>query len=145
MARKIDPPQAAAGSTPGSAAQQSPSAPRPRRTQWVWPLGVALAGVGSAAAYLLRGCWHTHMSWPTSVDDEFSYQVCTACGIKRLYDSNVFRAYGPYGYDVHELVARERAARLRRRQQHEESLARRLATAPKASGSPKDKDSPKES
>lgn len=113
--------------------------PRPapaRRTHWVWPFGVALAGVGSAAAYLLRGCWHTHMSWPTAIDDEYSYQVCTACGIKRLYDVAAFHAYGPYGYDVNELVARERAARLRRRLRYEEMLARRQAAAqpPKENG-----------
>jgi len=143
MVRKIDPPKAAAGPPPAAAAaKENVSAPRPRRTHWVWPLGVALAGVGSAAAYLLRGCWHTHMSWPTSVDDEFSCQVCTACGIKRLYDVKSFHAYGPYGYDVHELIARERVARMRRRRQHEEAVARRLANAPKAKTPSNEKEPP---
>lgn len=129
MARKKDPANLTGESAPTTRPRASESS-RPRRTHWVWPLGVALAGVGSAAAFLLRGCWHTHMSWPVSVDDEYSYQVCTACGIKRLYDVQAFHAYGPFGYDVHELVARERAARMRRRRQHEETLARRLAAQP---------------
>ncbi len=89
----------------------------------MWPLGLAVAGLGSAAAFLLRGCWHTKMSWPVRYDAEFSYQVCTACGIKRLYDEEFFRAYGPYGYDLHELIERERAARQRRMRRYEERRA----------------------
>jgi hypothetical protein len=93
---------------------------RRRHIHWAWPLGLAIAGMGGAATFLLRGCWHTHMSWPVKLDEEFSYQVCTGCGIKRLYDETRFHAYGPYGYDLHELIARERAARLRRRRRDEE-------------------------
>jgi hypothetical protein len=91
---------------------------------WIWPAGLAVAGIGSAATLLLRGCWHTHMSWPMTVDHEFSYQVCTSCGIKRLYDEKTFQAYGPYGYDVDELIARERAYRTKRMKREEERKAR---------------------
>jgi hypothetical protein len=90
---------------------------------WIWPTGLAVAGLGSAATLLLRGCWHTHMSWPQTVDHEFSYQVCTSCGIKRLYDEKAFQAYGPYGYDVDELIASERAYRAKRMKQAEERRA----------------------
>lgn len=100
-----------------------------RHRHWGWPLGLAVAGVGGAAAFLLRGCWHSRMSWPTRVDDEFSYQVCTSCGIKRLYNEKAFHAYGPYGYDLHELIAHERTLRLQRRKRQEEVLARRAAAA----------------
>jgi hypothetical protein len=31
--------------------------------------------------------------------------VCPDCGIKRLYDPKLFRAYGPYGYDLLALIA----------------------------------------
>jgi hypothetical protein len=83
--------------------------------RWVWPLGIAAAGVGAAAAVLFRGCWHTQMSWPTQYDNQYSYQVCTACGIQRLFDPKSFRSYGPYGYDLRDLIARDRTRR--RRQQ----------------------------
>ncbi len=101
-----------------------PERPKTQRIHWVWPLGLALAGLGSAAAFMLRGCWHTKMSWPLRYDEEFSYQVCTGCGIKRLYDEEVFHAYRPYGYDLHELIGRERAARMRRMRRNEERMAR---------------------
>jgi len=93
-----------------------------RRRHWIWPVGLAMAGIGSAAAFFLRGCWHAHMTWPARYDEEFSYQVCPNCGIKRLFDENSFHAYGPYGYDVKELIARERAARIRRLRRHEELM-----------------------
>jgi hypothetical protein len=80
------------------------------KKNWIWPLGIAVAGVGSAAAILLRGCWHNRMSWPIKDEEshEFSYQVCTGCGVKRLFDERSFEAYGPYSYDLHKLIARER-------------------------------------
>jgi hypothetical protein len=78
------------------------------------PLGLLAAAAGGAAMFLLRGCWHTRMSWPTREGDH-SYQVCLGCGIKRLFDEQRFRGFGPYGYDVTELIARERARRLRQR------------------------------
>ncbi len=62
---------------------------------------------------LLRGCWHSHMSWPTRYDDHYSYRACTDCGIKRLFDAKSFRGYGPYSYDLRELIARDRARRMK--------------------------------
>jgi hypothetical protein len=57
------------------------------------------------------------MSWPVRVNDEhvdFSYQTCRDCGIMRLFDERAFRGYGPYGYDLHALIAHERLRRLQR-------------------------------
>ncbi len=85
-----------------------------RWSRWAWPLGLLAAGAGGAAVFLLRGCWHTRMSWPVREGDH-SYQVCPDCGIKRLFDEKKFRGYGPYGYGVKELIARERAIRMRQR------------------------------
>src|SRR5581483_7866661 len=85
-----------------------------RRSPWRWSLGLLAAGVGGAAVFLLRGCWHTKMSWPVR-EGEVSYQVCLGCGIKRLFNEEQFHGYGPYGYDVKELVARERVARMNHR------------------------------
>ena len=85
--------------------------------QWAFPVGIGLAGIASAAAILLRGCWHRNMSWPKRVESEhgdFSYQVCNDCGIVRLFDERTFRGYGPSGYDLHRLIAREHLARQRR-------------------------------
>ena len=64
--------------------------------------------------FLLRGCWHSKMGWPMREEDH-AYQVCLGCGIKRLFDEMKFRGYGPYGYDVKELITREQAARARQR------------------------------
>lgn len=47
--------------------------------------------------------------WPMR-EGEHSYQMCLGWGIKRLFDQSKFRGYGPYGYDVKELIARARAA-----------------------------------
>jgi hypothetical protein len=95
-----------------------------RRLHWAWPLGLAVAGLGGAAAFMLRGCWHSKMSWPTSYDEDFSYQVCPSCGIKRLFDPATFHAYGPYGYDLQELIACERAERARRLEQYKKRAER---------------------
>lgn len=98
---------------------------------WIWPLGVLAAGIAGASTLVLRGCWHADMSWPRRVDEhevrqhgdeEYSYQVCTKCGIKRLYDEHEFRAYGPYSYDLHELIARDRAARMKWERKHREAV-----------------------
>ncbi len=89
---------------------------------WLWPLGIAAAGLGSVAAVLLRGCWHRHVTWPIRYDDHYSYIVCTDCGIKRLFDEKLFHEYGPYGYDIEELIAEERARHIQRIRRHE-SLA----------------------
>ena len=99
-----------AGLTPLAAAGRS-EVSRGKLRRWAWPLGITAAGLGAAAAVLLRGCWHSHMSWPLQYDEHYSYRVCTDCGIKRLFDSDAFRGYGPYSYDLRELIARDRARR----------------------------------
>jgi hypothetical protein len=43
------------------------------------------------------------MSWPVRAQ-ECSYQVCLGCGIKRLFDEQGFRSYGPYSYDLNRLI-----------------------------------------
>ena len=103
------------------APQASPEEPvrKRRRVHWAFPLGIGLAGLASAAAFVLRGCWHSNMSWPARAEDEhgdFSYQVCMDCGIMRLFDERKFRGVGPYGYDLHALIAGERRLRLQRMQ-----------------------------
>jgi hypothetical protein len=75
---------------------------------WLWPVGVVTTGLAGAAVVLLRGCWHGKMSWPVRAQ-EYSYQVCLGCGIKRLFDEKTFRAYGPFSYDLNRLIAREQA------------------------------------
>ena len=65
-----------------------------------------------AAVFVFRGCWHRKMSWPIRVEG-YSYQVCLGCGIKRLFDENTFHGFGPYSYDLHHLIARDRAARMK--------------------------------
>ena len=69
-----------------------------RKSRWLWPLGVTLTGLTGAAVVLLRGCWHSKMSWPVRAHG-YTYQVCMGCGIKRLFDEKAFCAYGPYRYD----------------------------------------------
>jgi hypothetical protein len=81
--------------------------------RWLFPLGLAAAGIGAAGAVLLRGCWHRNLGWPVRHGD-FSYQVCNDCSVVRLFDEKTFRPYGPYGYDVEELIALERTRRMKR-------------------------------
>jgi len=50
------------------------------------------------------------MSWPVRAEGQ-SYQVCLGCGVKRLFDEKNFRSYGPFHYDLNELIAWERARR----------------------------------
>ena len=71
-------------------------------SNWLWP-GVVAASVTGAAVFFLRGCWHSKMSWPIA-ERGCSYQVCLGCGIKRLFDERKFRAYGPYRYELDELI-----------------------------------------
>lgn len=105
--------------------------PRHRRRgiHWAFPLGLAVAGLGSVAAVLLRGCWHRNMSWPIKFEHgEYSYQVCTDCGAKRLFDEKHFRPYGPYGREVPELVAeveRRRAERVEKIRRMRDELEQR--------------------
>lgn len=79
-----------------------------RKSSWLWPVGVAATGLAGAALLLLRGCWHRKMSWPVRVQG-VSYQVCLGCGIKRLFDEKRFRSYGPFSYELTDLVAYEKA------------------------------------
>ena len=78
------------------------------KSRWFWPLGLLATGVAGAAVVLLRGCWHRKMSWPVRSQGH-SYQVCLGCGIKRLFDEQTFRAYGPYSYDLDHLIAMDQA------------------------------------
>jgi len=59
---------------------------------------------------IFRGCWHSRMSWPVRAQ-QHSYQVCLGCGIKRLFDEQSFRAYGPFSYDLNRLIAWDLARR----------------------------------
>ena len=79
-----------------------------KKSRWLWPLGVTATGLTGAAVVLFRGCWHSKMSWPVRAHGN-TYQVCTGCGIKRLFDEKAFRAYGPYRYDLNGLIAWDRA------------------------------------
>ena len=112
-------PNAGRGESEATQGERSPRKGKRSGVHWVFPLGVGLAGLASAAAFLFRGCWHRNLSWPIRAEGEhghFSYQVCNDCGIMRLFDDRTFRGYGPYGYDLHELIAREHLARRRRMQ-----------------------------
>jgi len=80
-----------------------PSMPDFRNTRWFWPVSVLATGVAGAAVFLFRGCWHSKMSWPVR-SQGYCYQVCMSCGIKRLFDEQEFRPFGPYRYDLNELI-----------------------------------------
>ena len=118
--RRISTSQPAAAqpaANPAPPATETRREPRSRHWKWAFPVGIGLAGLASAAAVLLRGCWHRNMSWPVRLSEEhgdFSYQTCNDCGIMRLFDERSFRGYGPYGYDLHALVAHERLLRQQR-------------------------------
>jgi len=84
-----------------------------KRSRWLWPMGLLATGVAGVAV-LLRGCWHGKMSWPIR-SQGCSYQVCTGCGIKRLFDEEAFRGHGPYSYDLQRLLAWDRAQRMKGR------------------------------
>ena len=73
-----------------------------------WPLGLVATGLAGAAVVVLRGCWHGKMSWPVRAQ-EYSYQVCLGCGIKRLFDEKAFRAYGPFSYDLNRLITHQQS------------------------------------
>jgi hypothetical protein len=79
-----------------------------KKSRWKWPLGLVATGLAGAAVVVFRGCWHRKMSWPVR-SQGYSYQVCTGCGIKRLFDEEFFQAYGPYSYDLGRLIAWDRA------------------------------------
>src|ERR1700686_2903051 len=74
-----------------------------KKSRW-WPaVATSLAG---AAVVAFRGCWHRKMSWPIGMQG-YSYQVCLSCGVKRLFDEVTFTAYGPFRYELDQLVPRE--------------------------------------
>src|ERR1700722_12840491 len=75
-----------------------------RRSGLFWPFGVAVSGVAGGLLVALRGCWHRRMSWPVGTQGH-SYQVCLGCGVKRLFDEDRFRSYGPFRYGLNELIA----------------------------------------
>ena len=77
-----------------------------KKSGWFWPLGVAATSVAGVVLVALRGCWHRRMSWPVGMQWH-SYQVCLACGVKRLFDEKKFCSYGPFRYDLNELIAWE--------------------------------------
>jgi len=86
----------------------SQSMPNIRDSRWFWPLSVLATGVAGAAVMLFRGCWHSKMSWPVR-SQGYCYQVCMSCGIKRLFDEQEFQRYGPYRYDLNDLISWARA------------------------------------
>lgn len=73
--------------------------PKNFKNSWWWP--TSLAGVAVVA---FRGCWHRKMSWPIGMRG-YSYQVCLSCGVKRLFDEATFSAYGPFRYELEQLVS----------------------------------------
>src|SRR6266446_7158215 len=81
---------------------------KPRKSRWLWPAGAMATGLAGVALLLLRGCWHRKMSWPVRAEGH-AYQVCLGCGVKRLFDETRFRSYGPFHYDLDELIAWETA------------------------------------
>ena len=81
-----------------------------KTSPWWWPLGVVATSLAGVALVAFRGCWHRRMSWPVSMQSH-SYQVCLACGVKRLFDEKNFCAYGPFRYDLNDLIAWERSKR----------------------------------
>jgi hypothetical protein len=93
-----------------------------KKSRWLWPLGLLATGLAGAGMMLFRGCWHSRMSWPVRVQDH-SYQVCLGCGIKRLFDEQAFRAYGPYSYDLNRLLSWDRARRVRESEPSERRTA----------------------
>ena len=81
-----------------------------KKSNWWWPAGVLATSLGGMAVVAFRGCWHRKMSWPVGVQG-YSYQVCLGCGAMRLFDEKTFNAYGPFRYDVDELIAWEKSTR----------------------------------
>ena len=96
-----------------------------KKSSRFWPLGLLATGLAGVGVMILRGCWHSRMSWPVCAQGH-SYQVCLGCGIKRLFDDHDFRAYGPYSYDLNRLIAWKSA---RRGELPRESEAKQSRTA----------------
>ena len=87
-----------------------------KKSGWLWPLGLLATSLAGIGVMVSRGCWHSKMSWPVR-SQGCAYQVCTGCGIKRLFDEDVFRGYGPYSYDIQRLLAYDQARRQKNRPQ----------------------------
>lgn len=81
---------------------------RLKKSNWWWP-GVVATSLAGAAVVAFRGCWHKKMSWPVGAVQEYSYQVCLSCGAKRLFNEKTFSAYGPFRYDLSELIVWEKS------------------------------------
>jgi hypothetical protein len=81
---------------------------RLKKSNWWWP-GVVATSLAGAAVVAFRGCWHKKMSWPVGAAQGYSYQVCLSCGAKRLFDERTFSAYGPFRYDLNELIVWEKS------------------------------------
>ena len=79
-----------------------------KKSGWLWPLGLLATSLAGIGVVVMRGCWHSKMSWPVRYQDR-AYQVCLGCGIKRLFDDEDFRAYGPYSYDLNRLIALDKS------------------------------------
>jgi len=79
-----------------------------KRSNW-WG-GVVATSVAGIVVSAFRGCWHGKMSWPVGVQG-YSYQVCLSCGAKRLFDEKTFSAYGPFRYDLNELIAWDKSTK----------------------------------
>jgi len=101
---------------------EDPKKSKPKRSRWLWPMGLVATGLAGMAV-VLRGCWHRRMSWPVRSQGS-AYQVCLTCGVKRLFDEEAFRGYGPYSYDLQHLIAVDRAKRMKDRHEHHPSPER---------------------
>jgi hypothetical protein len=84
--------------------QETPE--KSKKAGWLWPAGAMATGLAGVGLLLLRGCWHRKMSWPVRAQG-YAYQVCLGCGVKRLFDETHFRSYGPFQYDLNDLIAWE--------------------------------------
>jgi hypothetical protein len=78
---------------------------RLKKSNWWWP-GVVATSLAGVVVVAFRGCWHNNMSWPVA-GKGCSYQVCLGCGAKRLFDEGTFSAYGPFRYDLNDLIGWE--------------------------------------
>ena len=78
-----------------------------KKSRWLWPLGVIATGIAGAAVVAFRGCWHRKMSWPVRAQGH-SNQVFVGSGIKRLFDEQDFRSYGPFSYNLADLIEWDR-------------------------------------
>jgi hypothetical protein len=81
---------------------------KPRKINWWWPAEAVASSLAGAVVVAFRGCFHSRLSWPVAVHG-YSYRVCLSCGAKRLFDEETFTAYGPFRYDLNELVAAEKS------------------------------------